>query len=955
MTAPAAGRSAPAKAPQAAAPATRQAAAARATALPRSRRDLIKRRDLDGRLAALPDGPDRRAAVLEILKEALAEGRAEVRRRFEAKTDGREAARAMSYLIDQLIRLVHDDTAGRVYVSHNPTQAERLTLVAVGGYGRGEMAPFSDVDLLFLLPYKQTPTGEQIAEHMLYLLWDLGLKVGHATRSVEECLRMAKADQTVRTALLESRYIWGDQELYAELKRRFSAEIVLGTARDFVEAKLAERDQRHARMGDSRYVLEPNIKEGKGGLRDLHTLFWIAKYVYRTERIDDLVAQGVLTSAEAAKFAKAESFLWAVRFHLHYLADRAEERLTFDVQSELARRMNYTDHAGTQGVERFMKHYFLVAKNVGDLTRIFCAALEAQHQRKPRLKSLTQLWAGWKRQPHGFKIDGERLTVADPAAFLADPVNFIRLFYVADQHGLDVHPTALRLITQNIKLVDAKLRADPEANRLFVEILTSRKDPEQALRRMNEAGVFGRFVPEFGRVVAQMQYDMYHVYTVDEHTIFAIGILARIERGDLKDELPLATSIMPGLVSRRALYVAVLLHDIAKGRGGDHSILGEQIANKLCPRFGLTAEETETVAWLVRCHLAMSNTAFRRDLQDPQTITDFVSLVQSPERLRLLLVLTVADIRAVGPKIWNNWKAGLLREIYALAHDAMTGTLEESANARSRRVAAIQAALRKDLADWNDQDFADHIARAPAAYWLTTPPAALVRQARLVRGAVRDQAPLAVETRVEPARGFTEVTVYTGDHPGVFARIAGALAVSGANIVDARIFTLSTGMVLDSFSIQDMEGGAFDRPDKLAKMAVLIEQALSNRLRALDDLASKRTGPARLDAFRVTPRVLIDNKASATYTVVEVNGRDRPGLLRAVGMAITKLNLQIATAKISTYGERVVDVFYVKDIFGLKVDSTAKLNKLREALLAALSDTPRPAPPAKAKVAQAAE
>ena len=914
--------------------------------VPKNRRAIVSRRALMARLDALDDAdltPEaRRPQVLEILRQALADGREEVRRRFTARADGLAAAAALSYLMDQLVRVLHDDTAEKVYPAPNPTMSERLTVVATGGYGRAQLAPQSDVDLLFLLPYKQTPHGEQVIEHMLYMLWDLGLKVGHATRSVADCVRYARADLTVRTALLEARYVWGEPQLFNELQRAYAADVMTGSAREFVEQKLAERDARHVRMGDSRYVLEPNIKEGKGSLRDLHTLFWIAKYVYRVSDVHELIARNVLTVPEATKFAKAEAFLWIIRFHLHYLTGRPEERLTFDVQAELARRMNYTDHAGSRGVERFMKHYFLVAKDVGDLTRIFCAALEAEQQRKPRL-SLKRFWSGWRRDLAGFKLDAGRLAIADTDGFLADPVNLIRLFWVAQQQSVDIHPSALRLITQSLRRIDAAVRDDPEANRLFLEMLTSRNDPEVALRRLNEAGVFGRFVPDFGRVVAQMQYDMYHVYTVDEHTLYAIGILNRIEQGALNDELPLATSLMPHLQSRRALYVAVLLHDIAKGRGGDHSEIGERIANKLGPRLGLTAEETETVAWLVLHHLDMSNVAFKRDLQDPQTIDDFVALVQSPERLKLLLVLTVADIRGVGPKTWNNWKAALLRELYYAADDRMIGPLSrEAPSGVERRVEAAVAALRAELKDWSDGDFETHRVRGTPSYWLSVDPPTAARHARLVRRARLDGAPLSVETRVDPPRGVTELTIYTEDHPGLFAGIAGAMAVSGANIVDAKIFTLADGMVLDSFWLQDAEGGAFDRPEKLARLAVSIEQSLSGRLRSLDELKHRITGPTRARVFTVEPRVLIDNQASATHTVIEVNGRDRPGLLYDVTSALTALQLQISTAKISTFGERVVDVFYVKNIFGLKVDAQSQLAEIRDALTAALADPDLP-------------
>src|SRR5712692_9529748 len=640
-------------------------------------RDIIDRRALAEELAqAIADSSapalDRRV-LLPPLKAALNRGRAEIRRRFDADGTAARAVREHSFLVDQLIRVLYDLATETIYPLANPTKGEKMAIVAVGGYGRGEMAPFSDVDLLFLLPYKRTPHTEQVIEFLLYLFWDLGLKVGQATRSVAECLRYAKADLTIRTALLEARYVWGEQVLYEELKTRFEAEIVRGTAAQFVEAKLAERDARHQRVGDSRYQLEHNIKEGKGGLRDLHTLFWIAKYIYRVDDVAKLVELGVLSAEESARFQRAENFLWTVRCHLHYLAGRAEERLTFNMQTEIGAGMGYAARPGARGVERFMKHYFLVAKDVGDLTRIFCAILEADQQRKRRLPWLR--WGAGRRALGGFGLDGDRLTIPSDDFFRNERVALIRLFHVAQEHDLDIHPHALRLITQSLKLIDAKLRANAEANRLFMEMLTSTKAPEITLRRMNEAGVFGRFVPDFGRVVAQMQYDMYHVYKVEEHTLFAIGILHQIERGELKDELPLASEIVHTIDSRRALYLAVLLHDIAKGRGGDHSELGAQVAERLGPRVGLTAEETETVAWLVRFHLLMSNTAFKRDIDDPQTIRDFIERVQSPERLKLLLILTAADIRAVGPRVWNGWKATLLRELYHRAVEEMSGGL----------------------------------------------------------------------------------------------------------------------------------------------------------------------------------------------------------------------------------------------------------------------------------------
>ncbi len=897
-------------------------------------RAIVDRAALNAELAAALDGGAGRRDALAILRRALDDGRAEIRRRFDAARGGGPRALAeQSFLIDQLIRAIYDLAANRAYRASNPTAGEHLSVAAAGGYGRGELAPHSDVDLLFVLPFKSTPRNEQVIEYVLYMLWDLGLKVGHATRSIQECVRLARSDLTIRTAILESRFVWGEKRLFRELRTRFRKEVVEGSERAFVEAKLAERDERHRRLGDSRYVLEPNVKDGKGGLRDLHTLFWIARYLYPVREVSGLVERGVLRAGEAARFARAQRFLSTVRCHLHYLAGRGDDRLAFDRQPEIGRLLGYKDHAGTRGVERFMKHYYLTAKEVGDLTRIFCAALEIEHSRRlrfalPRLGLL-------QRTPEGLAIENGRLALAGQAKFADRPVDIMRLFHTAQERGIDIHPRVLRAVTRNLRLVDG-LREDADANRLFLEMLTSPKDPERILRQLNEAGVFGRFIPEFGRVVAQMQHDMYHVFTVDEHTIMAIGILRGIEDGAFAREMPIATEVVKTVQSRRALYMAVLLHDIGKGRGGDHPEIGEQMALRLCPRVGLAPEETETVAWLVRHHLAMSNTAFRRDVNDPKTVADFVETVKSLERLRLLLVLTVADIRAVGPGVWNAWKAALLRDLYYAAEEAMTGGV---ARGREHRIEDAKADLAAALDDFAPAEIEAHLASGYPAYWLSHPTEALARHARLVRRARDAQTPLTIDIRTDRYRQAIEVTVYAPDHAGLFSAIAGALAVSGANIVDAKIFTTTDGMALDTFWVQDRRGAPVGSRDRLARLEANIERAVSGRMRPMHELEDmiRRQHGKRDSVFTVAPRVIVDNTASATHTVIEVNGRDRPGLLYALTRALGSEDVRIASAQIATYGESAVDVFYIKDIFGLKITHAAKLERIRRALLDALS------------------
>ncbi len=894
-----------------------------------NRRALIDRRVVADALNTL-EGANLRAQCVAILKPALELGRIEIARRLaENPQRGNDAASAQAFLTDQILRLVYDFSTQRLHRLGNPTASERLTLLAVGGYGRGEMAPFSDVDIAFLTPWKQTAWSEQVIESMLYTLWDLGLKVGHSSRSLDEMIRMAKDDLTIRTALLESRYVWGDQPLYDEAAARFQAEVVANTARVFVTEKLAERDARHRRMGDSRYVVEPNLKEGKGGLRDLHTLFWIGKYVHRVRTVAELVDKGLLSEPELRQFQKAENFLWAVRCHLHNVTGRPEDRLTFDVQPEIARRMRYADRPGRSAVERFMQHYFLMAKHVGDLTGVFLAHLDDSMAAKGRRFTL----AGFMRSPRklsGFVLDRGRLALPADDWFRGDPVRMIEIFALADEHGLEIHPQAMRAASRDAKLIDAKVRSEPRANALFMNVLTSPRDPETVLRWMNEATVFGRFVPDFGRVVAQMQFDMYHHYTVDEHSIRAIGLLARIEKGDLKADHPLATVIVNQLVSRRVLYMSVLLHDIAKGRGGDHSVLGAEVATKLCPRFGFTAAETETVAWLVRWHLLMSATAFKRDLSDYKTIMDFVEAVQSPERLRLLLALTVVDIRAVGPGVWNGWKRQLLGDLYEAAEEVLR--LGHKQSGRREKIDAKHDALAAAL-DWDAARFGAYVRRFPESYWIAEPDDILLRNAHHISDA--GEKPLAVSAEVYPARGATLVTVHTADHPGLFYRLAGAIHLAGASIIDARIHTTRDGMALDNFLVQDPFGRPFDEPARLQRLAQGIEDGLANRAHLDERLAARPLARTRADAFAIQPNVLIDNRASNRYTVIEVNARDRPALLAALAYALFQSKATIHSAHIATYGERAVDVFYVTDLIGGKIEATVRLKTLEKRLLEA--------------------
>src|SRR5947207_4616598 len=894
-----------------------------------------------------------RSAVAQRLKLELAKGRAAAEQMLLADRHGRACAERLCAMQNEIIRLIYD-LVSKLYRSLTPSDSERMAVVATGGYGRGLLAPGSDIDLLFLLPYKQTAWGESVAEGILYCLWDMGLKVGHATRSVDECIRQARGDMTIRTSLLEARYLLGDHKLFDELVARFDKDVVQGTAAEFVAAKLAEREERHRRAGQSRYLVEPNVKDGKGGLRDLHTLYWIAKYVYRVREREELIELGVYDPREYRRFRRCGDFLWAVRCHMHFLAGRAEERLSFEIQREIAVRLGYTEHPGLRDVERFMKHYFLIAKDVGDLTAILCAKLEnSQAKAMPVLSRMMARFRPRARhtlsESEDFVVDYNRINVADENVFKRDPVNPIRIFHLAQKYNLAFHPDAMHLATRSLKLIDQQLRENEEANRLFLEILTSKNDAETVLRRMNEAGVLGHFVPAFGRIVAMMQFNMYHHYTVDEHLLRCIGALSDIEAGRAEDA-KFATELMRTIQPRHRdlLYVALFLHDIAKGRVEDHSIAGSRIARNLCPRLGFSPAETETVAWLIEVHLLMSTVAQSRDLSDRMTIENFSAVIQSVERLKLLTILTAADIKAVGPGVWNGWKAQLIRTLYYETEPVLTGGFSEVK--RAQRVAVAQAELRGALQDWTAQDVDAYIALHYPAYWLKVDLPHQVAHARFLRATAEAGKSLATSVSFPAARGVTELTVLAPDHPWLLSTIAGACAVAGANIVDAQIFTTTDGRALDTISVtREFELDA-DEARRAARIIDSIERALCGDLKLPEVVAKRETEKTRLKAFAVLPEVTINNGWSTRYTMVEVTGLDRPGLLFELTATLSKLSLNIASAHVATFGERVVDVFYVTDLFGAKITSATRQATIKRALITLLLPAPAPA----AKLARSA-
>jgi [protein-PII] uridylyltransferase len=794
-------------------------------------------------------------------------------------------------------------------------------IIAIGGYGRSELAPFSDVDLLLLYDAPLSPAVKKFAETLQTACWEIGLKPACSIRTVAQCVEALTSDIHFLTSLLDRRLVLGNKTLFAKLEKACRHHAESTPASTFAAAKLAERDARHKKTGDTRYLLQPNVKEGKGALRDIQTLLWLSDFIYDAKTPKALEAKKLLTLLEADTLRKASAFFWTVRCHLHTLADRAEDRLSFEAQPEIARRMSYKDAEPHLRAESFMKDYFLMTNEVGHLTRILCAALEAESLKSVRKTVLLD-------DVEGFRIDHSRLTAKDPANFEKNSSEIIRLFRVSQRSGLDIHPDALRHIRALLPALNGKLSADKEAQRIFLDILLDKRRAEQTLRHMNEAGLLSALIPPFGNIVAHMQYDMYHAFTADEHTLRAVGLMHKIENGTLSADAPLATELFTKIKSRRALYAAMFLHDVAKGTGGKHDSEGANIAKLIAPKIGLSPEETETTIWLVENHLLMTHTAYKRDLHDAKSIDHFVSIVQSPERLKLLTILTTADIMAVGPDKWNNWKSGLLSDLYCKSADAMSGT--SVSNLAHDLFIEIQKKTRR-LIGKKISTFNYLIDQAPVSFWMNFTPDAI---AGFIETLHEKEKTTVIKITPNPQKDFTEVFIYTPDRKGLFATLSGAMAACGASIGEARIYTLGSGMALDVFYIQNAAGHVYDN---IVYLQRTLKASLNGTLNLASEIAARQKMRTRkMPPFKIETRVIIDNNAGTDSTMIEINSRDRPGLLFDIALALTQENLQISAAKITTFGSRAVDVFYVKDVFGLKILHNEKLAMIEHNLAFAI-------------------
>lgn len=909
-----------------------------------------------------------REELLQIFRRHLGRIQTQIQTEFEvSRISGLKAATELASYIDGLITVIFDFIYKTLPATDVATHS--IALIATGGYGRKALAPFSDIDLLFLTSEHPSKNLLDTIEQFLYFLWDLGLKVGHATRSISECLSTAKEDITILTSLLDARFVSGDHELFDQFNHQFKK--IHHNVDDirFIQEKRKEKKNRYKKFGETPYLVEPNIKEGLGGLRDLQTVHWECCYIFGLNPSDTIFHNAnmgsfhLLNEQEIRRLKRAHNFLWTVRFQLHYIAGRADDRLTFDMQPIVGGRMGYTRHGQQVSVERFMRHYFLTVREVTRLTFVIEAALYLHAQ---KLK-ITDYQNSKFLEHTGFALLENQLFPTPKISFEREPIYMMRLLKIAQTQKRMIHPLAIhQMIRAERKAI--QLRGNKEASHIFLDLLcdipkvlsskaryklinqnrnsqqiTLPFDPsidEQYnfhwLQILNTTGVLGQFIPEWRHMVGQMQFDTYHVYTVDQHSIEAVKLLALLEAGYYPEDLHFAYKLIQGLQSRHALYLATLLHDSGKGKGADHSELGSQMAIEICARLHMSADDSDTVSWLVLHHLLLSSAAFQRDIDDPKTILDLVDTIQSPERLRLLFLLTISDIRAVNDKVWNAWKATLLIELYNRISEVLEGSLatpEQDTRVQQSKNNIVHL-LKTNEFNITEIDY--FIKLGYASYWLSFDQNTYLRHAELITQADRKKSILTVHTHPLPDRGVTEVTIYTQDHPGLFSKIAGALSIAGASIVDARIHTLTNGMILDTFWIQNASKDVFDEPHRLKRVEELIHSTLEDKTdieQCIYNYTHQILYGRRMRAIHVPPRVVIDNQASNSFTVIEINGRDRIGLLYDVTKTIKEQNLQISSAHITTYGIRAVDVFYVKDAFGLKIQDKTRLSCIRDAIL----------------------
>jgi [protein-PII] uridylyltransferase len=860
-----------------------------------------------------------------VFRQVLDRGTELLRERFAADEDIEELVRDRARLVDIALRAAWKSHAGRY--------AGDLALIAVGGYGRGELHPCSDIDIMVLLPKSDSADWQPDIERFLALLWDIGLEVGHSVRSIDDCQRESLADIGVATTLFEARLLAGPESLFAGMRRALAPDR-LWSSLDFFEAKVKEQTERHHRYFDTAYNLEPNVKSSPGGLRDIQTIGWVAKRHFGTETLDELIAHGFLTREELRKLKVGQKFLWKVRFGLHVLTGRREDRLLFDYQIKLAKLFGYEDASFTLAVEQLMQKYYRTVMDVSLLNEMLLQLF--------REAILTQSAAPLPINAR-FQIRNDYLEVTRPEVFSRHPSALLELFVLLQQnpqlHG--VRAETIRLIGTHVPLIDEEFRQNPRHHRLFMEILCAPVGVTHELRRMNLYGVLGRYIPAFGRVVGRMQYDLFHAYTVDAHTLFVVSNLRRFTIEKFNHEFPTMSQIMQSLPRQELAYLAALFHDIAKGRGGDHSELGAVDAEAFCLEQGLGRYEARLVAWLVRNHLILSITSQKKDISDPEVIRDFAQRVGDQTHLDYLYVLTVADVRGTNPKLWNAWKARLFEEFYERTKRALRRGLETPVD-QEELIRDTQTAAREKLPEMPRAQVDRVWAQWTDAYFLRYSPEEIAWHTTLLaRRDPGEDKPL-VAIRQLSERGGTAVLTYTPRRLHSFARTTAVLDQMGLNVVDARLILSANGFSLETYVVLEDSGNVINDRGRIAE----IERGLGRNLQQPEDspLTVTRRAPRQVRMFSTPTQVNFSLDERNHRTILELIAADRPGLLSEVGKVFKAERVAINGAKIMTVGERAEDVFYITETDGSQLQEES-FERVKQSLILALDRrdaNPRP-------------
>jgi [protein-PII] uridylyltransferase len=866
--------------------------------------------------------------------EYLANVRTALRRWHDAGAGGRAVVERYTAAVDRLIEFLFD-AATATYRRRYVQLDQRCAVLAQGGYGRGELNPQSDIDLLFLYPHKVTPYVETVTEKILYCLWDTRLQVGHAVRSVKECVRLSTTDLKIKTALIDARFICGDPSLGEEFDRALDREIKPRGTQKFFREKLLESENRHHQYGDSVYLLEPQIKEGEGGLRDLHTALWIAKIKFKVTSLRELAVKGVMNAKELAELEDARDFLFRVRNALHFISGAHQDQLTFESQELVAENLGYRAAEGDtlKGVERFLKDYYLHASTV---TR-FAEAIIDRSVNPPRPYRLIGRMMARNIRP-GVQIMAGEMVATNGAIFEEDPTELVQLFADAQAHGVRLSPRLADLIRDNAHRIDETLRTDARVVAAFLSILRWPNRVYETLHEMHKLGVLAQIFPEWAHLRCLVLHDLYHIYTVDEHSLMGVRELERLRAGERAEAAPLLTQAMREVDKVELLFLGMLLHDAGKGLGGGHSEKGAAFARAIAGRLDLNEDEANELEFLVRHHLVMSHLSQRRDIHDDKLVIDFAKLVGTPEALRRLYLLTYADMRATGPKVWNNWKDMLLGETYLRVQEVFSRGFEPED--RAARIARIRERVLEEVeAARGTRDAsgcAEFLASMPDGYYLTTPEDQIAEHFWLAKRVPEEH--LVTSVSHVPACEFTEFTVATRDRPGLFATLTGVLAASGMNILGARISTSSDGIVVDAFRVSQLERREVVLDDtRWQKVRNTLADVLEGR-QQLSQLMAKAERPGILDRKyqpRTSTEVVVQNDASESYTVIDVYTHDRVGILYRIASALFALGLEIHLAKITTNVDQVLDVFYVSEHDGRKSD---RIDEIRARVFEALRD-----------------